>query len=90
MHNTIIIIYLKNDVPLITAVKKRAGALIWRRHTPWVSSLIGIGVRLMIDIRIERGPAAEAYHPKADTQGAIPEADPCPQGGGGSHSCYSL
>ncbi len=44
----------------------------------------------MIDIRIERGPAAEAYHPKADTQGAIPEADPCPQGGGGSHSCYSL
>ncbi|RXN30809.1 serine arginine repetitive matrix 4 [Labeo rohita] len=64
-------------------VKKRAGTLIWRRHSLWVSSLIGIGVRLMIDIRIERGPAAEAYHPKADTQGAIPEADPCPQGGGG-------
>lgn len=42
----------------------------------------------MIDIRIERGPAAEAYHPKADTQGAIPEAGP--QGGGESHRSYLL
>lgn len=71
-------------------MKKQAGTLIWRRRSLWVSSPIGIGVRLMIDIRIERGPAAEAYHPKADTQGAIPETDPYPQGGGGSHSCCLL
>lgn len=36
----------------------------------------------MINIRIEQGPAAEAYHPKADTQDAIPGADPCPRGEG--------
>lgn len=44
----------------------------------------------MADIRTEQGPAAEAYHPKADIQGAIPEADPCPQGVGGSYSGYLL
>lgn len=36
----------------------------------------------MINIRIEQDPAAEAYHPKADTQDAIPGVDPCPRGGG--------
>lgn len=35
----------------------------------------------MTDMRTERGPAAEAYHPKADTQGVTPEADRCPRGG---------
>lgn len=71
-------------------MKKQAGTLIWRRRSLWVSLPIGIGVRLTIDIRIEQGPAAEAYHPKADTQGAIPETDPYPQGGGGSHSSCLL
>lgn len=58
---------------------------MWRRRSLWVSSAIGIEVRRMTDMRTERGLAAEAYHPKADTQGVIPEADRCPRGGGEPH-----